>query len=682
MRLMRRKIYIVFLVLILYTIISASSVLSANHYCENNLNPPVDIGTFDNPTTACGERAIEYGATSFLRYVQDTQACVEVYRGVPIHKTNWKPELSIANVIVGGASDGAYATGKSPVLYCRNYITQITGGEVPPEGWASIFGAWHPLTVKAVRDCIDNPDNDDSFQFFDANCLVSVAPPPPENLIHHYDFNDPDNPTADVVGGMNGVNNGATYEPVGGPDGSGAFRFTPVNQRIGLPGTKNLGLPYGSVAVWAKFDGDLPGEGNAFSRYIFGGRYGNDYGQLFLRYAGAPQSRANRINYGMRGRLTGNDWSIGWTTNHFEEYMGVNDGWHHYVVVWGPAETKLYLDGVENYVGLGNVLNGHRTNDMAIGTQSDVDNDRGWNGWIDDFRIYDYALSAAAVQEVMDEGQVGIQCDPTPEICDAIDNNCDGEIDERENICSNVFSGEVERLGCYHVSDGQYWFCFDEIEQNGEGIFVTVYSGNFELDVNSGWPIGNPGPIGTGSDVDNPTFQIDNAQNLELTVVSYTGADSAQIQIVNRDNDAMVCETGSCRFNLECENGETQQCGTDVGICGFGRQTCTNNVWGVCEDEVTADVRGEVCGNGLDDNCDGRLDEGVDDGAICFNVWENAVSVMETALRILASVTVEDDGTVTIDLSHLNYLNEREARLQAVSVAALEIRTVPDNVLN
>jgi len=89
--------------------------------------------------------------------------------------------------------------------------------------------------------------------------------------------------------------------------------------------------------------------------------------------------------------------------------------------------------------------------------------------------------------------------------------------------------------------------------------------------------------------------------------------------------DKPVCGDGDCTGSEtyltcleDCEalacaiNGATQECGTDVGVCQKGNQTCTDNVWGQCEGDYVGPSN-EIC-DGLDNDCDGVVDESLTAG--------------------------------------------------------------------
>lgn len=58
---------------------------------------------------------------------------------------------------------------------------------------------------------------------------------------------------------------------------------------------------------------------------------------------------------------------------------------------------------------------------------------------------------------------------------------------------------------------------------------------------------------------------------------------------------------------LDCQDGQTRPCGSQVGECLQGIQSCRGNVWQACQGGKGPEP--EIC-NGKDDNCDGAVDEG------------------------------------------------------------------------
>ncbi|HOX42261.1 MAG TPA: putative metal-binding motif-containing protein [Myxococcota bacterium] len=66
---------------------------------------------------------------------------------------------------------------------------------------------------------------------------------------------------------------------------------------------------------------------------------------------------------------------------------------------------------------------------------------------------------------------------------------------------------------------------------------------------------------------------------------------------------------GTVDEDCPCEPGDTQPCGSDVGACQRGSQTCQGGQWGECQGDVEP-AADEACDNQLDDDCDGAVDDG------------------------------------------------------------------------
>lgn len=78
------------------------------------------------------------------------------------------------------------------------------------------------------------------------------------------------------------------------------------------------------------------------------------------------------------------------------------------------------------------------------------------------------------------------------------------------------------------------------------------------------------------------------------------------------NRDCVVNETDTEIVNAYvgetcCINGTTNPCGTNIGACENGTQTCVYGFWGECEGNIGP--KNETC-NGLDDDCDGVIDKG------------------------------------------------------------------------
>ncbi|MFH1098854.1 MAG: putative metal-binding motif-containing protein [Candidatus Uhrbacteria bacterium] len=98
------------------------------------------------------------------------------------------------------------------------------------------------------------------------------------------------------------------------------------------------------------------------------------------------------------------------------------------------------------------------------------------------------------------------------------------------------------------------------------------------------------------------------------------------------DNDGVDnnCD-GAIDEGFACEKGSEHPCGAGTGICEEGIQRCLAGQWGSCDNALGPRV--ESC-NGLDDDCDGRVDEDFDlatdvancgqCGRSCAGIYANA----------------------------------------------------------
>jgi hypothetical protein len=66
-----------------------------------------------------------------------------------------------------------------------------------------------------------------------------------------------------------------------------------------------------------------------------------------------------------------------------------------------------------------------------------------------------------------------------------------------------------------------------------------------------------------------------------------------------------------------CTNGAQQACGSDVGECKKGKQTCAGGAWGACAGQVAASE--ELC-DCKDNDCDGHTDEGTACAAVTVDL--------------------------------------------------------------
>jgi hypothetical protein len=183
---------------------------------------------------------------------------------------------------------------------------------------------------------------------------------------------------------------------------------------------------------------------------------------------------------------------------------------------------------------------------------------------------------------------------PSNEICDLLDNDCDGQTDEGCNCTNNTTQACGSNVGACQAgtqtcTNGMWGGCAGSIGPSSETC------------------------NGIDDDCDGQTDE-----NLTQSCGSSVGACQQGTMTCSSGNwSSCVGEitptTETCNnIDDDCD-GLTdeslfQQCGvSSVGVCQYGTSTCSSGVWGMCAGNV--DPITEICGNNLDDDCDGQVDE-------------------------------------------------------------------------